>query len=336
MNTGALRAVQHQTVEILRKVLPAGPDVAVLDFPAHPNAGDTLIYLGQEQYLQQLGYRVRYLADYVDFDEALLRRRLPEGPILMQGGGNLGDRWAHTQAFRERVISRLHDRSIVQMPQSIEFRDPANAERARRVFGDHPDLVILIRDHQGVETARRLFPETRVEFCPDLALGFGEVQPSGPPTSDVVMLLRADSERAADHSQLAFPEHLSVSATDWHHEGARRAAWTLLTQPRRGTQRSPVRRALYPWNAASSKAMAHLNLSSARAILSEGRIVVTDRLHAAVLGALMGKPVVVMDNAYGKIRPIYDDYLSPLGRIQFATNAAEAAQRALKHFHAMD
>ncbi|MBD8506374.1 hypothetical protein HT102_07755 [Hoyosella sp. G463] len=59
----------------------------------------------------------------------------------------------------------------------------------------------------------------------------------------------------------------------------------------------------------------------------------TDRLHAAVLGLLMGKRVVALDNANGKISAIYDDYMHELEGIELCGSLAEvpgAVSRALE------
>jgi len=67
--------------------------------------------------------------------------------------------------------------------------------------------------------------------------------------------------------------------------------------------------------------LAQINVRRAVRTLSRGRIVVTDRLHAAVLGTLLGLPVIAMDNSYGKVSSIYNDYLGSLPAVMFAETA---------------
>lgn len=323
-----LQAIQDETTSALQRVLPKSASAAVLDFPAHVNAGDSLIYLGQKRYLKRLGYDVRYLAEHRDYDEGLLRRLHPTGPIFLQGGGNLGDRWLHTQRFREEVISRLHDHEIVQLPQSIEFREPTHLERAQRVFEAHPQLTLLLRDHDALALARRLFPGTVSHFCPDLAFGVGYLPPTSAPRRDIIMLLRRDSERGADHDALRFPGDVSVDAADWSPKGRELIYWRGVGHVRDITRRRPIRTRDNKINALTSDAMARINVQSARRILSIGRVVVTDRLHAAVLGALMKKPVVVLDNVYGKIAPIHRDYLGRMPQVTFVESATDAVSAA--------
>src|SRR4051812_39777057 len=86
----ALDSIQIETLQILRDQIGAPGPVAILDFPWHHNAGDSLIYVGEKAYLEQLGYDVRYLTDQLHYDADALRRAVPAGPILMHGGGNFG------------------------------------------------------------------------------------------------------------------------------------------------------------------------------------------------------------------------------------------------------
>ena len=64
---------------------------------------------------------------------------------------------------------------------------------------------------------------------------------------------------------------------------------------------------------------------SAERTLLRGRIVVTDRLHAAVLATLLGRPVVARDNANGKLAAMFGDVLGRFPLARFACTAAEAA-----------
>ncbi len=88
-----VRELQSETLGTWGSVLAHGGDVALLDFPSYQNAGDTLIYLGERRYLRDLAVNVRYLTDHARYRKEDLQRLHPTGPLLIRGGGNLGDRW---------------------------------------------------------------------------------------------------------------------------------------------------------------------------------------------------------------------------------------------------
>jgi exopolysaccharide biosynthesis predicted pyruvyltransferase EpsI len=317
--------LQGETLTILRELLAPYSRVALLDFPSHRNAGDSLIYLGERQYLRKLGIKVSYVCDEARYSARKLRKTHSDGPILLHGGGNLGDRWLVYQDFRERVIKDFPDRQIIQLPQSIEFQDGPRLRQAQRIFECHSNLTIMIRDHVGVATTKKLFPSNRVMFCPDLALGVGLLKGSQSPDVDVLMLLRRDSEAVPAHQAIQPCPSVTSEVVDWGLLGPVAAAYRAAKIPGAIARKAPaLRDILYPLLRMGYSAQAWLNVRSAVRMISRGQIVVTDRLHAAVFAALLGMPVVAVDNCYGKLSAIIGDYLGQLPGIKFSRSVEEA------------
>lgn len=322
MTTGALERIQHETLSVLTGLLKPGQRVALVDFPNHENAGDSLIFLGQLKYLKKMGVHVDYIADGSRYSPRDLAARVPSGPILIQGGGNFGDRWEYMQHLRERVISDFPDRQIIQLPQSIDFQEGPRLARAQDVLNAHPDLTLLIRDHSGVARTRELFPAARVLFCPDMAFGYGLVETRKRPSLDAIVLRRNDSE---SQGELAVGNGVSHVDLDWGLEGTVKVAARALRLPGAIAKRAPaVALAMYPLQRLAYVALATVNVMNAKNILSKGRLVVTDRLHATVLASLMGKRVVAMDNANGKVSAIIRDYLGLMPGVTYAASARDA------------
>jgi len=269
----------------------------LLDVPSHPNVGDSAIWLGERTVLAGLGRTPALECDIDTFDPDAVRPAVTGRAVLIHGGGNLGDLWPTHQALRERVVSVFRDRPVIQLPQSIHFRSEEALARARRAFGAHPDLTLLCRDDRSVERARRHFERARVERCPDLALCLRpsalEAHRAPRPSTDILWLVRSDHESAWPNGP--FPP----DARDWLDEPrspAGIAVARLATRVRRagpGVWRTLHRRALA--RTAAERVARGIRL------LSSARIVVTDRLHAHVLCALLGVPHVILADAFGKI-----------------------------------
>lgn len=329
----ALERLQATTLSALARHISAGP-AALLDFPSHDNAGDSLIYVGERAYLRQLGVHLTYVADHMRFDPRELRHRVPAGPLLLHGGGNLGDRWTEHQGLRHLVVREFPDRKIIQLPQSVNFTDHGELQRAHRLWRTHPDLTLLIRDTGSLRRALDGFPDNRVEFCPDMALGAGPRQRPVPPSHDIVLLRRTDSE-AALAGEFRFPSHWSVLRADWGHTGHRKLHWDAARVPGALARRAPALRAgLYPAIRRGYEAQANLNVRAATRLLSRARVVITDRLHAMVLAQLMGIPVVALDNVNRKVSATWHDYLAELGSARLAADpdeAIEIAAHLLRH-----
>ncbi|UTT48036.1 polysaccharide pyruvyl transferase family protein [Rhodococcus gordoniae] len=324
-----LNVLQEQTISVLRSHLAAGERVALLDFPNHQNSGDSLIWLGERQYLARVGVRIVFACDILRYDRSFINRYAPGATLLLHGGGNLGDRWIDYQDFRERVITDFPDRKIVQLSQSIEFTEGERLDRAVRIFSDHPNFSLLLRDSVSIAKARRIFPEVSIDFCPDLALGYGRLRPFGRPATEIVVVKRRDSEAVFSGAlyEGAFSE--SAEYWDWGLNGWKQSAWRALHVPGGLWRRFPASRPLLKLGLVKVfDRQAMLNVGNAIAVLSRGHVVVTDRLHSAVLAMLMDKPVVVLDNANGKISAIFQDYLGSVGNVRFANDVSEASELA--------
>lgn len=293
--------IQSQ-IALLRKtfraLLAPGEDYALVDFPDHGNVGDSAIWLGEIEVLLDLqGKPPRYVSDCQSYDPAALRAAHPEGPILIHGGGNLGDLWMRHQSLRERVIQDFPERRIIQMPQSIFFQSPDRARHFWELARQHGDVHVLTRDQRSFSEAQAALGD-QCGLCPDAAFGLGELSANHPPKAGVFCLIRQDAEQSGfDFAPvLARP---GVMAADWLDEPAAmsrmvkmRSALQTLTAGRSGAQR--VRLAKY-------QRLAQARLDRGVRLLEQGEHVLTDRLHAHILSVLLGKPHAVLDNNYGKI-----------------------------------
>lgn len=325
----ALDNIRGETIRTLRSLLAPGETVALVDFPNHQNSGDSLIWSGELRYLSALEIRLGYQCDMSRYSPERLIERVPEGPILITGGGNFGDRWPHIQEFHERVVADFPNRRIIQLPQTIDFQRSENLRRAQAVFGNHRDLTLLIRDRAGTEVTKRLFPRQTVLFCPDMALGASDVPArTGRPKVDVVFVRRSDHESSLQDAEAGLTGPFSSTALDWGLRRWRLPAWKLLSVPGALSKRSSrASHALYAAVTKSNDLKVKINIANAAEILSTGQIVVTDRLHATVLCGLMGIPVVALNNANGKVAAIYRDYLGSLEGVHLANSVEEASER---------
>lgn len=326
MTAHAISAIQNQTTEILSEVIGRNSNVALLDFPAHANAGDLLIFQGELDYLADLGCSVGYMSSVHTHSAEVMNRRVAEGPIVLHGGGNFGDRYPIFQEFREAVISAHPDRRIIQSPQTFDYTDERNLIRTQQIYARHPNLTLLIRDAASVERVAELFPHNRVLYCPDAALGAGAIEPVGAADHEVALLKRIDGESLHSADDIP-PRLLGMShMSDWNHGlfDSNIGWWPRTFAVQALNMIGPLQKAVYP---ATSRAFEnHMNVvvDGAVRLLSRGRVVVTDRLHAAILGMLMGKPVIAIDNVNGKLSAAYRDFLGDASNVRFAGSFHEA------------
>ncbi len=299
----------------LDSVLPPGP-VALVDFPDHSNVGDSAIWLGEIAYLKARDRMPAYSSAIVDFDADALEAAAGEGPILIHGGGNMGTLWPKHEAFRLHLLERFRGRPVVQMPQSIHYATADAAREMAAAIRAHGNFTLLVRDLRSLAFARDHF-ECPVVLCPDAALMLGS-QPRMPASVPVFALLRTDHERADTGDDAPLPP--GVLADDWLVEdAAQKRNLRVSIKLQRLFVRDPL-----AMRALRQRRMAEWRLRRGLAMLGQGEVVVTDRLHAHILSVLMGIPHVLLDNSYGKVAGFAEQWTAKFDGLMRAESRAEA------------
>lgn len=301
---------------------------ALVDFPDHSNVGDSAIWLGATSWLSDAGVRIGYRCDPGTYNPDHLEHFVPTGPIFINGGGNLGDVWRRHQRLREAVIKDFRDRPIVQLPQTVHFQRPENLAVARQLFDAHPNLTLLVRDRLSLNLVRSEF-RARTALCPDMAFYIGRIDRVIPPDVDILWLRREDRET----SGASGPVPSGVLACDWLDDRVPmlRRARNLL---RPLAAREPGRRFILARALAIAyDQQARRRLRAGCSLLSRGRVVITDRLHAHILCLLLGIPHVLLDNSYGKVRRVHETWTAGAPGVRWAASPSEAiaVARSLVH-----
>lgn len=338
--------LHDETHCVIQSLLTRNARCALLDFPNHSNVGDSAIWLGERCALRRAGVSVVYACDRLSYSPDRLKARLKDGTILLHGGGNLGDVWPSLQRFREQVIAEFPDNRIIQLPQTVHFSERENLDHAKKVFSKHPNLTLLVRDRRSLKIAE-VGLGTKSLLCPDMAFSLGPLRRSGHPQTDILCLGRTDTESRWSSWSSRYPE---VEHLDWLDElssdfrrypGSTFALRLDKRLIREIGRRRRFRRPLLDLAhlASGSVVLAYDGLARARlrrgiAILSRGRVVITDRLHGHILSLMMGVPNILLDNNYGKVRSFYDTWTRRAELSKWATDPSQALDEArvfMKH-----
>ena len=299
---------QAALLDLYRSHVGPGDRYALVDFPDHPNVGDSAIWLGEVAMLRAVtGRDPDYVATWDGFDSDAFHRASPSGVLFLHGGGNLGDIWPHHQRFRERMLREVRDRRIVQLPQSVHFREPGGIATFAAVVADHPDVHLYLRDRPSLDIARRHW-HCPAALAPDSAFALGP-QRRGVADCEVLMLLRTDDERAR-YDPAAFAMVADAVTCDWLVDGDLPDA--------RGSRADHYER------------LARARLDRGLALLSRGRRIVTDRLHAHILASLLDIPHVALDNDYGKLSAYIAAWTAGSPLLRFAATPEEAVAGLLR------
>lgn len=278
--------------------IPRGSSVAIMDVPVHRNAGDLFILAATERLLARLGCRIVHRTGVRDYRLRAAKQRIAADTILLGlGGGNFGDDYPRYQALRESVVRDFPAHRIVILPQTIHFSGGGALDRVAQVLSAHEDLHIAARDEASLNLARTFTPN--VALLPDTVDVLGAALPqrnvTARATGDVV-LMRRDRESASGPR----PAH----AIDWPdvYPGFMRrvalAATAMAVAPQ------PMSTRLHAWWSGYADDL----LTRGRAWMAAQSHLVTDRLHAAILARLEGRPITLRDGGYGKLAAYYEQW----------------------------
>ncbi|NQU08609.1 MAG: polysaccharide pyruvyl transferase family protein [Candidatus Abyssubacteria bacterium] len=308
-------SLQQKLTARLAERIPRGAEVLYLEYPIYANIGDLMIYLGTEGWLRRSGTKVVGRWHIQNFKFPSLPR---DAVLLCQGGGNFGDLYPYIQAFREAVVKAYPRNTIIFLPQTIHYDDPAHLEASAKVLRRHPGLHILVRDNESLAIARAHFAGCECLLAPDMAVWLHPIMESlnvripRSPRTGTLHLLRTDREQ---HMEQSVPETAPGWKGDWMDMLGFRE-WEIkfsMKVSRRLRKTKADRLVAVGWHFVARRVV---TFCASRFLHAE--TVVTSRLHGHILASLLGIPNILLDNSYGKNSAYFQAWHGELDLARFA------------------
>ena len=286
-----------------------------VDVPVYGNIGDLLILHGTLAFFRRYRLAPRIAAPALSYQSRWLKRG---EVVVFQGGGNFGDLYDEygMHPLREAVVAAYPENRIVIMPQSIHFAHEAHRERSARLFRQHPDVHIFVRDKSSYHAARAF--SDHVYLMPDMAHQLYPIAAkSDMMTGGALMISRMDDEKNRASGKSGFNV---MATTDWPIViGDKECRIDLFRRGLRGMNRLGLgwlgNKMLFTrWIAFSGEL-----IEDAVRLFSAHDRIVTDRLHGHILACLMNKPSIVLDNNYGKNSRYVDAWTVGSGLVSLMT-----------------
>jgi pyruvyl transferase EpsO len=284
-----------------------------VDYPLHTNVGDLLINSGCEQFFQENHVNIWQRYNYYDFPS-----RVPgitsKDVFLLHGGGNFGDLWFNFQSFRERIMESYPQNRIIFLPQTVHFNSEQKAEASIRRMNEHRNYHVFARDYRSLEQLQRHGVHS-VSAMPDTAHALaGVLQSHGEPrASSTLRLVRKDIEASSIPPSIA---QIEGDTYDWDSgvfSPARRLMHYSVVNCVKGVGRygpSVDCHARWYWHRDNL-------IADGVRLFSRYETVLTNRLHAIILGLLLGRSVIAFDNSYGKLSMYYQSWLKGMENLEF-------------------
>jgi exopolysaccharide biosynthesis predicted pyruvyltransferase EpsI len=269
--------------------------LVLTDFPDHGNIGDSAIALGEQAYWRAAGIDLVAVQSQATLRRSTLRTHMP---VAIHGGGNLGGSYPSSDAHRFKLAAGLHQTTmLLQEPQTVHFTSDARRAVFQRDFAYRAQTRISVRDSKSFDDLRQM--TDNLVLSPDPVHLLGSIS-SPSATQGVLHVRRADNESSGRLREgldwPADPRDLNAFRW-WANRAAKLPPAGLLFQRRADT-----------W---MRKAQRRFDLGVA--FLSQGETIVTDRLHAMLMGLQMGRNVVALDNSYGKLTSYAQTWLGEFG-----------------------
>ncbi|MCR2785371.1 MULTISPECIES: polysaccharide pyruvyl transferase family protein [unclassified Microbacterium] len=303
--------LQRRSFDALTQLHSGVESLVLTDFPDYANIGDSVIALGQAEFWRRAGIQVEATYSWGTIAPAVYDSATT---VAIQGGGNFGGLYPQHSEHRYRLAERLRpDTLLIQEPQSVHFASESDRGQFARRMASRPQLRLAVRDTASLAEVRDLVAD--VTLAPDSVHMLGRLE-SAAPTREAVYLLRRDDESA-------LPPGTGAAAVDWPAMTfADRLAQRLRRTFFEGAVTRTMNRSTERWFADAAK-----RLATGVALLSPGETIVTDRLHAMLIGLQMGRRVIAIDNANGKLTSYAGTWLEDLDLpLAFAADLPTAAE----------
>lgn len=283
--------------EVIGGLATPGRAYALLDYPLYNNPGDAAIWVGARRMLAStLGRPPAYASVLGAFDAAACRRAIGDGVVFILGGGNFGSLYPKHHAQKLAVIDAMAGNRIVHLPLSLAGVTPGMVTDTCAAMDRHGDVTLIAREWRSRDALARQFGLT-VPMAPDTAHAIALQSPV--PDRAETVLWRRDREGTG-----------SAERSGWD--------WPDIPQLRLLNRLGKLGHALTRGDLRLSvmDRLAEARVEIACGRLGRGERIVTNRLHAMILGALLGRKVIARDNSTGKLSAYADTWGHLLGQVE--------------------
>lgn len=294
------------------KALEADARGVLKYIPNQGNAGDALIAAGSWQFFEDCQIAPQFSAT----------RNINSGDtVIYSGGGNLVPEYDNCRDFLERCLQVGVARALV-LPHSIRGHQ-ALLQRLDERF------TLVCRDLASLERVQATGTRAQIMFAPDMALYIDPQRLFA--QCRYYHGLRLWTRFARNGQLFAYLRwqmalrRLRPAAQAGSISVLRADAEATFAEP--GDARGDVSN--FYGSQYSFREESDLVSRDLLALLKPAERVRTNRLHVGVAAALMGCEVTYLDNSYGKIRALYDAWLSHLPSVRFEGETARTLKFSL-------
>ena len=305
-NTNILNSLRNEIDKQLLGLI--NNDFVLLNLPYYENIGDVLIWEGELEYFKKIPYKCKFSTGINDI--GYIKGNIEEGDvIIIQGGGNFGTEYRNLQLFFNDVVKAFPRNRIIIFPETVYYDNYYLLKQDAKIFSEHKDLYLCVRDNYSKNLLTRFNFCKNILLVPDMAFYINPLSLSKDllnPEDAVLFAKRLDKEFAKNNIyNINEPPQTIIEELDWptYYE---QCAIVLEMKKILANQSSDVINSFF-----FNRFRLEL-ISLGVRFLSKYKKVYTTRLHVFILCVILGIPVEVFDNTYGKNRHFFETWFGKL------------------------
>jgi len=268
--------------------------VILIGTPCHHNLGDHLIAENEVHFLKErchvetvIEIPTRIFMHNISKIKKAVAANIP---ILITGGGWMGDVWPEDEEIIETIINAFSKNTVIIFPQTVYYENIENSkpliEKTKQVLKNASSITLMCRDQQSFNVSNSLFKDTGIQILlfPDIGLYRAPIDNSK--TSNVIRCcLRDDREAISDKTIRRVVNKIAIDNK-----------YAIIDDS------TIAKKAVGIWKRKK-------NLTDLIRRFSDSEIVITDRLHGMIFAVLAGTKCVALDNMTHKVAGVYSLWL---------------------------
>lgn len=264
----------------------------IMMVPSYDNLGDQAITEHTIKFLKKNfpEYGIREVSELTkDWQYRYLKNKMKSNDIIiLPGGGNFGDIWPVTEEIRQKIVTIFMGKKIISFPQSYSFSDEKSdiLRDANSIYTRAVDFFSF-RDSISYKKFEEHFLNKSI-LTPDIVMdSFSQYIDSNIDKKfDILTILRDDQERAANSNRIK--SIIKIASQRWNISN---------------TDTKPLNTSFV------NRRNRSFLLDEKSKQIKQAKLVITDRLHGLILARAQGIPVILFNNADGKIVNLYNTWL---------------------------
>lgn len=271
----------------------------------HQNIGDTLIMKGEFDFLSTIkNAKCKEYTTMWSFENR--HPSIPKDDLLiMRGSGSFGDIWPTAPAFWKFVMKNYPENPILFMPQTIHFDDESKLIEMADLINKRKKIILCVRDKESFDIAQKFF-NCDSYLVPDMAFYMNVKFPNPPHGNNphkTLLVKRKDKESKSSSLIDNLLTQKDIVISDW-------PTFNSCSKIEKFKHNLLGHKLYKFYDAFTRRIYSAYIIQHGINFLKPFSKVYATRMHAGILALMMGKEAVFIDNSYGKLRKVYETWLS--------------------------